>query len=134
MMSMFKSLLPSKLRTYKEVHIGEAFPVLSGDHTNELFYNCSVDKVAGLTLKHCVLSGTQFVTQGIKNLLGLTVTLDCNTFNNVEFSADMFDLMLLLLCKTKGNTEKRAKLIEVVGRDRAYQLLKQMEYLEKPIT
>lgn len=84
--------------------------------------------------KNCVLTESKVTAKGIDKLLGLTVTLDCNTFGDVELSEDMFDLLLLLLCKGKGNNEKRAKLLALVGEDRAYSLLKQMAYLENKRT
>jgi len=73
---------------------------------------------------------SRFLTDRIEDALGLTLTLDCHSFEDVECSPLIFDLLLLLLAKTKGNTDKRRKLIEFVGRDRAYEILKQLEQLE----
>jgi len=103
---------------------------LSGVRENELFYGCTVKKVAGLTLKNCVLTGSLLDVKDAKDALGLTVTLDCHTFAGVELSEQLFDLMLLLLMKTKGNTDKRRKLLDVVGKERAMVLLEQMKDLE----
>lgn len=120
----------NKLRDYNATHIGEAIPSLQGVHENELFYNCTVNKTAHATLKDCVMIGSKFPIDDLRDMLPMTVTLDCFTFGNVELSETMFDAFLLLLCKTKGNTEKRSKLIGIIGRERAYELLKKMETLE----
>ncbi len=119
------------LRNFSAIHIDEDQSTLTGDHENALFFNCTFDKLTGLTLKNCVLDRSKFVTTDPKNMLGFTLTLNCHSFENVELSPEVFDTLLLLICKSAGNLEKRLKIInEVVGRDRSYELLKRLREIE----
>jgi hypothetical protein len=103
---------------------------LTGHFKGAVFYNCLFKKLNGLLLEGCDLNQSKFLTDEIKDALGFTVTLNCHSFENVEISPLLFDLMLLLLCKSKGNTEKRQKLLDIIGHDRAYELLKQLKTLD----
>lgn len=112
---------------YEDQHI----PELSGRHENEHFRNCTVCSLKNAVLERCTFHGTHFKVDSLKEALGLTLTLDCQTFSNLELSETLFDALLLLLCKTKGNTMKRRALIEqVIGRKRAAELLAEMAVLE----
>lgn len=103
---------------------------LTGHHKGRTFFNCTFRKLNGLTLEECDLNRSQFLTDTIEDSLGFTATINCHTFGNVELSPFLFDLLLCLLLKTKGNTEKRRMLLEVIGKDRAYELLSKMKDLE----
>ncbi len=64
-------------------------------------------------------------------MLGFSVTLDCNSFSGVELSPEIFDLICILLVKTKGNVEKRQALIKyVVGSQRSREYLTKLSKLE----
>jgi hypothetical protein len=76
------------------------------------------------------MNGSKLLTDKIEDALGLTATLDCHSFDNVELSPLLFDLFLVLLLKTKGNETKRRKLIQVIGEDRVRQLLSQLSEIE----
>ncbi len=119
-----------KLRDFKATHIDENLEGISGLHENELFHNCTFKKLRGLTLKDCVLSKSKFTTDDIRDALGFTLTLDCLSFHRVEFSELLFDLFLVLAIKSKGNDEKRKKLVDVIGKERVLELLHQMSDLE----
>ncbi len=119
------------LHRYSAEHIDEnleSVPV--GNRENELFFNCTFRDVRGATLKRCNLHHSKFLTDRIEDALGFTVTLDCNSFQDVELSPLLFDLLLCLLLKTKGNTEKRRKLLDVIGRDNAHKILSEMARIE----
>lgn len=118
------------LCNFNASHIDEDCQSISGDHENELFFNCKFKDVKNLTLKHCDLNRSQFLTDDIRDALGFTVTLDCLSFKDVELSPLMFDLLLCLLIKTKGNNEKRKKLVDAIGKQRFFQLLREMSTLE----
>jgi hypothetical protein len=115
------------LREFKAVHIDQDYSSgITGLHENELFYNCTFDKVTGLTLKDCVLENSKFKTSKLSDVVGFTLTLgDCNSFENVEYSDFLFDLYLVMAIKSAGNTEKRKKLIELVGKERVIEILRQ---------
>jgi hypothetical protein len=115
----------------KETHTREVFtePISA---QRAVFYNCTFNKLAGADLKNCVLYGSTFAMTKPEDIIGLTVTMDCKTFDNLELSPDVFDLLLMLICRTKGNNKKRLAIIEqVVGHDRSVQLLKDTERLER---
>src|SRR6185436_17322407 len=102
------------LRRFSETHIDEDCSNLTGNHENALFFNCTLCSLSGLTLKNCDLNRSKFTTDQIRDALGFTLTLDCNSFSGVEFPPLLFDLLMVLAITTRGNDEKRAKLFEVV--------------------
>ena len=119
------------LRQFSETHIDENLGRIKGTFENALFFNCTFESLDGLTLKNCVLNHSKVTARNPSDLLGTTVTLDCHTFSNVEMTPEAFDMLLLLLCKTKGNEEKRRAIIKhVVGHDNALQHLRAMKTLE----
>jgi len=120
-------VLGKPVRHYRE-EFKEVPPAADGD----VFYSCTFHKLNGAELKNCTLMHSKLVMTKPEDIIGLTMTLDCNSFNQVELSPEVFDLMLLLLCRSKGNNTKRLKIIEdVVGHDRAVELLKYTEHLER---
>jgi hypothetical protein len=118
------------MRKFNAQHIDQNCEDVSGFHDNELFFNCKFKKLNGLTLKNCDLNMSQFAPEKVRDALGFTVTLDCHSFADVELNPLAFDLILCLLLKSKGNNEKRRKLIEVIGKDRLMALLGEMSTLE----
>lgn len=104
---------------------------LTGHFKGVIFHNCTFKKLNGLVLEDCVLMNSRFLTDDIEDALGFTLTLQCNSFRDVEFSPLLFDLYLLMAVKSSGNTEKRKKLIEIVGKERSYELLKILSSLER---
>lgn len=103
------------LHHFNEQHIDLDCSDLSGEHKNELFYNCVFNRLKGLTLKGCFLNGSRFVTARMRDALGFTLTLDCNSFRNVEYSPTLFNLLLCLITMTKGNDSKRQAVAAIVG-------------------
>ena len=105
----------TKVREFAEEHIEEDCSSLCGERSNELFFGCTFDKLSGLTLHNCDLNRSKFVTKRFRDALGFTLTLDCHSFKDVEYSALLFDSMLFLLCQTRGNDEKREALVQLLG-------------------
>jgi hypothetical protein len=112
------------------VHIDENCEDLTGHHKGAVFYNCLFKKLNGLVLEGCDLNRSQFLTDNISDALGFTLTLNCHSFDNVEFSPLLFDLFLCLILKSKGNVEKRKRLLDVIGHERASHLLTLLKDLE----
>lgn len=126
------TLATDKLHDYKASHIDEDFSNRRlGWHENELFYNCTFKDVRGAVLKDCNLRHSRFVTDKPEEAIGLTFTMECGTFEDVELSPTLFDMAILMLLKSKGNHEKRQKLLEVLGRDRVIELLRQLKQVER---
>lgn len=103
---------------------------LKGHFVNEIFYDCTFKDLQNLTLDRCVLNKCRFLTDTIEEARGFTLTLNCNSFRNVEFSPLLFDLFLCMALKSSGNEEKRRKLIDVVGRERVIELLTALKDLD----
>ena len=96
------------------------------------YYDCTFHKLNGVMLKNATLRGSKFAMTKPEDIIGLTITMDCFTFDSLELSEEVFDMMLLLICKTKGNTAKRLRIIrDIVGNDKAAHLLKQMKRLQQ---
>lgn len=121
---------PPSVRQFSERHIDEDCEGITGHHENGLFFNCTFRKLSGLTLKDCDLNGSAFLTDRLRDALGFTLTLNCHSFDNVEYSPLLFDLFLLMAYKSKGNDDKREKLLDVIGRERAEKLLEILKRLE----
>ncbi len=119
-----------KLRRFSEEHIRVDCSSLSGQHTNGLFYGCTFDKLTGLTLQDCDLNASDFRTSRLRDAMGFTLSLSCLSFRGVKFSELLFDLFLCLAYLTRGNDEKREKLLDVVGRPRALALIRALGAIE----
>jgi hypothetical protein len=117
--------------TPKDIHIDQDLSGIGpGLHNKELFFNCTFNNLNGLSLIDCDLNRSAFTTDKVEDALGFTLTLGCRSFQDVTFSELLFDLMLCLLIKSKGNTEKRKQLINLMGRSKVATLLKTLERLE----
>lgn len=103
------------LRKWKAVHIEEHIPHLTGRHEDELFYRCAIDNLRGAVLINCCMTECKYNIQEIEDMQNVVMGLDCQHFSNVELSEKAFDYMALLLVRTRGNTEKRLKIIEALG-------------------
>lgn len=103
------------LRDFSSVKIEEDCKGLRGHHENELFYGCSFRDLRGLTLKDCDLNQSRFETDRLAEARGFTLTIDCHSFNGVEYSPLLFDLLLYLMTTTKGNDDKRRHIFELLG-------------------
>jgi len=120
----------NKLHDFRQTFIDKDLTSLSKFYYNCLFFNCHFKDLSGVTLKGCELNCSRIDPDKVSDLLDFTVTLSCKSFNNVLLNELAFDTFLLLLCKTAGNAEKRRKLLEIVGKDRAREILKELETLE----
>jgi hypothetical protein len=119
------------LHKFRRLHIDKDLKSGTlGFREDELFFNCDFNDLRGVTLKDCDLNGSRFHTDKVQDALGFTMTLDCKSFDNVEYSPFLFDLLLVLMMKTKGNDSKRRKLLQVLGEDRAREILTQLKGLE----
>jgi hypothetical protein len=112
-------------------HFDEDCSDMNGLHHNELFYNCTFDNLNDLILSNCVLAGSKFTTDDIRDCLNFTLTLNCHSVRNVEYSELLFDMFLIMLDKTKGNDEKRKKILEIVGEEKADRIFKLISRLER---
>lgn len=109
-----------QLRLFDETHIHEDCSTMTGMHNNGLFYDCEFKQLRGLSLLNCALNGSRFTTDSIKDALDFSLTLNCFSFENVEYSELLFDLLITLCSMSKGNDEKRSKLAGVIGEGRLH--------------
>lgn len=107
------------LRQFSEIHIDEDRSELhSVQLDNALLHGCTFRDLRGVVLKDCVLNRSKFTTESVREALGFTLTLDCHSFNDVEFSPLLFDLLLFLLTTSAGNDDKRKRLADLLGKER----------------
>src|SRR5690348_6236770 len=99
--------MSERLRDFSEINIDKDCSTLEGVHDNGLFFNCTFEKLNKLTLSNCDLNKSKFTTSKLRDALGFTMTLDCMSFRDVEYSELLFDLFLCLATMTKGNDAKR---------------------------
>ena len=119
------------LRQFSSIHIGEDCRALKGRFENALFNRCRFGNLNDLELINCVLFESTFESTEPSDALRFSVTLDCNTFNGIQMSSQFFDLLLLMLCKTKGNDEKRQAIVDhVIGRKAAREMFVKLSHLE----
>jgi hypothetical protein len=69
--------------------------------------DCEISKACGAEFLHCSLRGAKFTSEDVRDYIGMTATLDCQTFEGVELPPVAFDLFLKLFSLTLGNDEKR---------------------------
>lgn len=112
-------MLPSNnsyARQFSETHISKDCRAFFNRYSdNQLFYDCDFANIAKATFKNCDLNKSRINPKSISDMLGVTMTLDCHTFKDVELNELALDCLLALLVKTKGNDLKRAKIIDIIG-------------------
>jgi len=97
-------------RNYSEVHQGETLLDLRWRRfAGALFADCTFRDVSGAVFQDCVLHGSRLDTEDIREMLGVTLSLDCFTFDGLHLSPTALDGFLYLLTMTAGNDETRAK-------------------------
>lgn len=82
-----------------------------------ILYRCVFDNLRNVTLKNCDLNGSKFVTTRASKALRFTLTLNCGSFDNVEYSETLLKLFLYLLTRTKSNDGLRAKIAAILSDD-----------------
>ena len=123
-------LPPCSSSSSNPVFIDENCGDKTGEFEGAVFHNCSFKHLNGLTLKKCDLSNSRFETDSIRDALDFTMTLNCLSFKGVEYSETLFDLLLCLMVQSKGNDEKRRKLVAVLGEAKLKSLLRTLHTLE----
>lgn len=118
------------LRKFDEVHIEEDCSNITGHKENCLFFGCTFDKLAGLTLKGCDLNKSIFNTSRIRDAMGLTISLDCFSFKSVSYSPLLMDLMLFLLTTTSGNDDRREQIASILGEEKMKTLTRVLRSIE----
>jgi Zn-finger protein len=119
-------------RVFKEIYNRVVFDEVPPPKNNVEFYNCTFHKLGNASLTNCSFNGCKFAMTNPEDIIGLNIAMDCFTFSNLELSPEVFDMLLLLICKTKGNADKRRAIIEsVVGHDRSIELLRTLERVER---
>ena len=73
----------------------------------ELFHACRFEKLAGVVFERCCLMGSSWKPRRAEDMLGVTVTMDCFTFEGLEMNELAFDAFLYMLVMTRGNDAKR---------------------------
>lgn len=103
---------------------------LYGRYENTLIFNCSIHNLENVQLLNCDLNYSKLLIDNIINLRNFSCTMNCGTFENVELSPLIFDLILMLLIKSRGNEQRRKRLFRMLGVERIRDLGQQMDKLE----
>lgn len=100
---------------WRENHIKKSFGDVSGRRfVRENFWECNIKCMRNTVFEHCSLAFTKLEPKRLSDLLGLTMTLDCFSFQDCELNELAFDTLIYLISTTKGNDEKRAVLKSLV--------------------
>lgn len=93
---------------WRNEHHNELLPNLEGMRfSRELFANCRLQRMRGAIFEHCSLQFSRMEPEHLDDILGVTITLDCFSFEDVQYNALALDSILYLLTLTRGNDEKR---------------------------
>jgi len=107
-------------------------PIVAGKRfVKALFYGCKLRNVRGTVFQNCCMRGSALEPQRVEEMLGLTVTLDCFTFDGVLLNSLAFDSILNLLAMTKGNDEKREMLKRMISENNRKQIDDATERLQR---
>lgn len=74
---------------------------------NELFSGCRFTRLARAQFIHCDLRESEIAVRDIRDMLGVTATLDCFTFEGVKLSEVAVDGLLFLLTLAAIPQEKK---------------------------
>lgn len=109
-----RRVLPVPRGPWTEQHVGEDLRMQGRHFKNALLQRCRFERMRSAVLDHCCLSESKIEPRRVVDLLGLTVTLDCLSWRDVELNPLAFDMMMYLLAIGRGNDEKRHKLISMI--------------------
>lgn len=99
---------PGRAPTWRQTWRNLAMPDTTGRRfMRELFYACQFQKLTGVVFERCCLVGSSWKPRHAEDLLGITVTMDCFTFDGLEMNELAFDAFLYMLTMTRGNDQKR---------------------------
>lgn len=101
---------------WRENHIGENLgDVSTRRFVRENFFECTITCMRNTVFEHCSLAFTKLEPKRISDLLGLTMTLDCFTFQDLEMNELAFEILLYLISTSKGNDEKREAIRSLIS-------------------
>jgi hypothetical protein len=121
----------TNLRDFSETHISKDLSNISERRfENALLHGCTFKKLNGVTMERCVLDRARFLTTDPADAQDFTLTLNCHSFRDAEYSEELLDLMLTLLTLTKGNDAKRRALVSVIGKETYLAILRRLTSLE----
>lgn len=81
---------------------------ISGKLLNRaLLERCRIARFRGAMLKDCVLRDCEIDPVDVRDLIGLTVTLGCSTFNRTKVSPLAMDALIYLISKGADAAEKK---------------------------
>ena len=86
------------LRNWRAVRHNQDLGDVSGRRfVNELISGCKVSRVAGAIFLGCDLRGTEVAIDDIRDLVGVSLTLDCFSFHFLKLSPVATDGLLYLI-------------------------------------
>ena len=118
------------MKREREAHYNEEFGDVRGQvFNNQLLHRCHITGMSNATFKKCNLRNSHIDIKSLTDILGVTMTLDCFTFNELRLSPEVLDALIFLLTTTAENDEKRAALRSMIDPKRLRLLERQFEVL-----
>jgi hypothetical protein len=117
---------------WRESHHDEDLSEIRGRRfSRTLFATCRFEDMRGAHFEHCCFIYSKIQPRSLSDILGVTLTLDCFTFDTLEFNELGLDAILYLLTMTKGNDEKREIIKRLISPDNATDFAKLFAKLEQ---
>jgi hypothetical protein len=107
---------PPQIADWRNSRIEENLGDISGRRfVRENLHGSRITVMRGAVLEHCNMAEVQIEPKRLSDLLGVTMTIDCFSFEDLRMNELAMDAMLYLLAKTKGNDEKREVLKSLIS-------------------
>ena len=108
----------------------ETLDLSSARQVRALIRECDIIGLRGAQLINCTMTGSRVLVNDVRGLLGVTLTMDCLTFEDVEVPEILLDLLLYLLTRTRGNESKRGSIRALIDGRRVREFDKIFPLLE----
>lgn len=79
-----------------------------------LFRDCTFRKLRGAHIVNCTFERCTLDTDDPREILGVTTTLNCRTFEGLKFSPAAMDAVLHLVAMGCSDAEQREKILAVI--------------------
>jgi hypothetical protein len=98
---------PDPLRFFSQVIKDQKNLNLEGQgFVRALFVNCQITRLRNTTLAKCTMSGCSLEPADIRDILGITITLNCHTWDHFRMSPLTLDAILYLITRGAAPEEQ----------------------------
>lgn len=119
---------------WTQVLVGESLGDVSGRRFERaVLRDCTITKVNGARFINCDLYHSALEVDEIYHMLGVTITLDCFSFEGLRLSEVALNSILFLLTTTLGNDSKRQRILGLLSEDEVYRFRRLFECLSRRV-